>query len=199
MTDFVMQSPVTDGEVCFDELWNQAVVRNTLALYERLPVFYPYRRVANTLTETELYRHTIPAGSLGPNGAITTELSGVCQNASGTSGVPLLSWYLDGVFIFAATVNIASSAYRIPFRAALRVQNLNNTAAQLATRELAFGGTPSPSGVLISLSYNGAWKELAIDTATAHSLIVTWRWDVLHTSCIFDMLCAHVIGPIYQA
>lgn len=196
MTEFVTPALQADGNIVDQLDWNGDLGNNLVALHERAPVGYPYKQVANTTTEIELLAHPVPANALGTRGFVQAELAGVLQNNSGATRQAFLRLYVDTTIILAASVSVAAGANRTVLRTIFRIQNLNNFAQQLVTVEHFFGASPTPAGTIQSLSSNGQWQVGVIDTSVDRTLRVVGAWDAAAVSCVFDIMAAHVIGPI---
>ncbi len=196
MTDFVIQSPRTDGPPPVDAAdWNEAIVYNSLALYERLPHSYPYIQVGNTVVETELFRQTIPANALATKGYLIGEMSGILQNNSGSTANPIIRYYLGATAIYGFSPAVPTGANRVFFRYTVRIQNLAAN-SQLSVIDFIRNATAVPEGTLATMTAEGGWSLDAIDTTAELDFIATFAWGTAHATRIFDMVGAHVFGPI---
>lgn len=198
MTEFNTPPTKSDGVIIDENDWNDDLVNNLIALHERAPVCYPHKQVANTTTETELFSHTIPAGMLGAKGFIQVEFSGMVKNASGGTRTLSLAVRWGTSTISSPGFSIATSAYGTTLNARFMMQNLNNYAQQYAIMHLFYSTSPTIAGSIQGLTDVSEWNNHVFDTSLEEQLSFTAQWDSADASCVFDMLCAFVIGPIYK-
>ncbi|MBN1430437.1 MAG: hypothetical protein JXB07_18855 [Anaerolineae bacterium] len=198
MTEFIAPSYLTDGHVVDEIIWNGVIVDNLNALNERLYTHYPYAIVQNTTTETILLTKTIPGSAFGPNGFLMVDVGAIIRNNSGSTRYPSVRLKLGSSTVANISPPIASGSNRTSFSARFRVQNANDEALQIATSEMLYLVSPGTEGSQNGLTTTGCWHDSTVDTSAALDISLAVLLDAAHTSYIFEMLCATVVGPIYQ-
>lgn len=139
--------------------------------------------VANTITETSIYSHSIPAGQLGTTGGIRLTLTG--DMLKGATGNIDFRIKLGAATVIARlNVNPTNSATRYSWK--LEIIFLNNASAAIQKWHANFVATV---GYILTSSANGILGNdigaSTEDTTSARTLDVTVEWSVASASLSF--------------
>ena len=166
--------------------------------------------VVNTTTETALASFTVPAGTLGANGALRVRLLGRLLNNSGSDSAPILNITYGGTSIYKCALGaIASSASNHAVDIDIVLGGANATNSQVLAGRVNISSPTAPTtgyGSLSVLATNttgansSVYGTCAVDSTTNQTLTITVKHAAANAS--LSMTAAYVaavnegaIGP----
>lgn len=151
--------------------------------------------VANTITETDIFTHSVAANSMGTTGMLMLNL--VASLLDNATGVLTVRVKFGGTTIFQDDfVAFANSVDRHPIFMELWLANQGATNDQTGGGQINAGdpggattGIGNLSGV-IEAGSSVVFADSAIDTTTAQTFAVTVQWSAADANLSFIRRCA---------